>query len=228
MRDPCAKTRKLRGILQVIHDLDKLFLFLVSTRHVGEGDLVLVIGRHLDVCLAKAAHSACRSATACRHHLLHGVSVQSDDHDDDEDVGQECDPPGIGGHGDEIGILQDADAVLLGKLLLDVGHQLLTGGGDIRQLDGNGGAARLGLDGVKADAVRQAAVGVEGCHHVALVVKKGDARLGGAVLLLDLCRACTEGDKGQLTLFVVQLEGGDLPSLEHSDKLGVGGWFFAV
>ena len=81
LRDLAAKFLELAGIFQEVDDFDDFLLGLLDARHVGEGDVDLILAQQPRAALAEG-HRAAAAGGAL--HLAHEVGPEADENQDRE------------------------------------------------------------------------------------------------------------------------------------------------
>ena len=114
-----AQRHILLGLLEEVHNLFQIGLFLVGTCHIPEGDLFLVVGvGHLGAGLAKVHGTAATAALPVHH-----KEPERTHDDDDHQIGQHGVPDGI--MGGLIVHLQCSGVLLGGDLIPQIFHEVV-------------------------------------------------------------------------------------------------------
>src|SRR5690606_6114877 len=93
-RDTAAQALVLVGVAQEVDEFLHVFLGFIHARHVGEGDLDLVLAEHLGLALAEG-HRAALAAHAAALHLAHEEHEQRNDDQDREGRDQQLAPDAL-------------------------------------------------------------------------------------------------------------------------------------
>jgi hypothetical protein len=140
-RNLAAELLEARGVAQEVDQLADVFLGLVATGDVGEGDLDLVLALHLR---ARFAEAQCAAAAAAALHLSHEEEQQADEQDEREPVQQDI-------HESGAGLRRVAGNLDLAVAAQQVVHQLLVAARRIHAVARTVGAGDVQRDFVLAD-----------------------------------------------------------------------------